>query len=149
MFCGTFYHTLDEKGRVAIPRKFRELLGSQNEIRIFVTRSVGSGPKTLDAYPVAAWHALADRIRQMPQFQESTRRFKRRYLHPAQELVLDAQGRILIPQDLRDTIGLAKDAVFTGDLDKFLIWNRETWQHQQSADEEAGDDDESFGGLDL
>jgi len=101
MFRGTFFHILDEKGRVAIPRKFREPLGSHSETRVVVTRSVGSDPRTLDVYPMAEWQILEERIRAMPQFQERTRRFKRLYLHPAQDLVLDAQGRILIPQDLR------------------------------------------------
>lgn len=149
MFCGTFYHTLDEKGRVAIPRKFRELLGSQSDAHVFVTPSLGRDPKSLDIYPVTEWEALAARIRAMPQLTESTRRFKRRYLHPAQELVLDSQGRILIPQDLRETIGLVKDAVFTGDLEKFLIWDRHTWQRQKEEDEKVGNDDESYDKLGL
>lgn len=103
-----------------------------------VTRSVGGGPRTLDVYPMAEWQALEDRIRSMPQFQERTRNFKRLYLHPAQELVLDAQGRILLPQDLRAAISLNKEAVFTGDLEKFLIWSKEDWQRQKDADESAG-----------
>jgi MraZ protein len=136
MFRGTFFHSLDDKARVAIPRKFRELLpADQGDPRVVVTRSVGGGPRTLDAYPLAEWKALEDRIRQMPQFHERTRTFKRLYLHPAQELVLDAQGRILLPQDLRQAIGLQKDAVFTGDLEKFLVWSREDWEKQRQADE--------------
>jgi MraZ protein len=139
MFRGTFFHTLDEKGRIAIPRKFRELLpAGQGDPRVVVTRSVGSGPRTLDVYTMAEWQALEDRIRQMPQFQDRTRTFKRLYLHPAQELTLDAQGRILLPQDLRSAISLSKEAVFTGDLEKFLIWSKEDWQQQKESDESAG-----------
>jgi MraZ protein len=74
----------------------------------------------------------------MPQFEDRTRQFKRQYVHPAQELVLDAQGRILLPQDLRSYISLGKDAVFTGDLEKFLIWSKEAWQRQKDADEAGG-----------
>ncbi|MFN2427015.1 MAG: division/cell wall cluster transcriptional repressor MraZ [Candidatus Binatia bacterium] len=140
MFRGTFFHTLDDKARVAIPRKFRELLPvDQGDPRVVVTKSVGGGPRTLDVYPMAAWQALEARISSMPQFQDRTRTFKRHYVHPAQELVLDAQGRVLLPQDLRDYISLTKEAVFTGDLEKFLIWSKENWQHQKSADEAAGD----------
>jgi MraZ protein len=135
MFRGTFFHTLDDKARVAIPRKFREQLpAAEGEARVVVTRSVGQGPRTLDVYPMKEWEKLEDRIRQMPQFQDRTRTFKRLYLHPAQELVLDSQGRILLPQDLRDSVSLAKEAVFTGDLEKFLIWSKEDWQRQQQAD---------------
>lgn len=135
MFRGTFFHTLDDKARVAIPRKFRELLpAGEGDARVVVTRSVGPGPKTLDVYPIKEWEKLEDRIRQMPQFQDRTRTFKRLYLHPAQELVLDSQGRILLPGDLRDSISLSKEAVFTGDLEKFLIWSKDDWQKQQAAD---------------
>jgi MraZ protein len=139
MFRGTFFHSLDDKARVAIPRKFRELLpADQGDPRVVVTQSVGKGPRTLDCYPMAAWQALEARISSMPQFEDRTRQFKRHYVHPAQELVLDAQGRILLPQDLRSYISLGKDAVFTGDLEKFLIWSKEAWQRQKDADEAGG-----------
>jgi MraZ protein len=75
----------------------------------------------------------------MPQFQDRTRTFKRLYLHPAHELVLDAQGRILLPQELRSAISLTKEAVYTGDLEKFLIWSRDDWQRQKDTDESAGE----------
>src|SRR6185369_8309034 len=114
MFLGTFFHNLDDKARVAIPRKFREQLsGGKGETSVVVTRSYGAGPRTLDVYPIDEWEKLEARIRE------------RRYLHPAQELVLDGQGRILLPQDLRDSISLTKEAVFTGDLEKFLIWSKD------------------------
>lgn len=140
MFRGTFFHTIDDKSRVAVPRKFRELLPAPGgDPRVVVTKSVGPGPRTLDVYPMAEWQALEDRIRQMPQFQDRTRTFKRLYLHPAQELILDAQGRILLPQDLRGAISLQKEAVFTGDLEKFLIWSKEDWDQQVDKDLNAGD----------
>ena len=139
MFRGTFFHTLDDKARIAIPRKFREQLsGGKGETSVVVTISFG-GPRTLDVYPVGEWEKLEERIRQMPRFQDNIRTFKRRYLHPAQELVLDGQGRVLLPQDLRDAIGLGKEAVFTGDLEKFLIWSKESWQSQKDVDDAAGD----------
>ena len=136
MFRGTFFHTLDDKARIAIPRKFREQLpADQGDPRVVVTKSVGGAPRTLDVYPMTEWAKLEERIRQMPQFQDRTRTFKRLYLHPAQELVLDSQGRILLPQNLRAAISLTREAVFTGDLEKFLIWSMEDWQKQQDADE--------------
>ncbi|HYB99622.1 MAG TPA: division/cell wall cluster transcriptional repressor MraZ [Candidatus Limnocylindrales bacterium] len=150
MFRGTFFHTLDDKGRVAIPRKFRDLLpAAEGEARVVVTKSAGPAPRTLDVYPMEEWKALEDRIRQMPQFQERTRKFKRLYLHPAQELTLDSQGRILLPHDLRSHIDLGKDAVFTGDLEKFLIWSRSDWEAQQNADQAAAADGDSLDDLGL
>lgn len=135
MFRGTFFHNLDDKARVAIPRKFREQLsGGKGETSVVVTKSFG-GPRTLDVYPIDEWERLEARIRERRQFDDTIRRFKRLYLHPAQELVLDGQGRILLPQDLRDAISLTKDAVFTGDLEKFLIWSKDDWLKQKNADE--------------
>ncbi len=140
MFRGTFFHSLDDKARVAIPRKFRDQLPpGDGEARVVVTTSVGAGPKTLDVYPMPAWQALEARISSLPQFEDRTRKFKRHYVHPAQELMLDAQGRIVLPQDLREHISIKKDAVFTGDLEKFLIWSKEDWQRQKNADEAGGD----------
>ena len=137
MFRGTFFHNLDDKARVAIPRKFREQLsGGKGETSVVVTKSFG-GPRTLDVYPISEWEKLEGRIREQRQFQDTIRTFKRLYLHPAQELVLDGQGRILLPQDLRESISLTKEAVFTGDLEKFLIWSKEDWLKQKESDENA------------
>lgn len=139
MFYGTFHHTLDEKGRVAIPKDFRELLGSQSNIQVYVTPSVGRPPKSLDVYPVDEWEALADRIRARPQLDDDTEFLKRRYLGKARKLALDSQGRIVIPPDLRERIGLVKDAVFTGGLQKFLLWSHDAWQQQEMEDDEVDD----------
>lgn len=147
MFSGTYYHTLDEKGRIAIPRKFRELLGGQSEIRVVVTRWVGRLPKTVDVFPRPEWDRLLERVGDMPEFDDDTVEFRRRYVHPAHELVLDAQGRILIPPKLREQIGLTKEAVFTGDGRKFMVWDRDHWEHQQEADEKSGAG--KLGGLKL
>ncbi|HEY2775966.1 MAG TPA: division/cell wall cluster transcriptional repressor MraZ [Candidatus Binatia bacterium] len=148
MFRGTFFHSLDDKARIAVPRKFREQLpNGPEEPRVVVTISLTQAPRTLDVYPVKEWEKLEDRIRGMAQFQSRTREFKRRYLHPAQELVLDAQGRILLPENLRDAISLEKEAVFTGDLEKFLIWSREAWQQQKEADDSSAAD--AFDDFDL
>ena len=137
MFRGTFFHNLDDKARVAIPRKFREQLsGGKGETSVVVTKSYG-GPRTLDVYAIDEWEKLESRIRERRQFDDTIRTFKRRYLHPAQELVLDGQGRILLPQDLRESISLTKEAVFTGDLEKFLIWSKEDWLKQKDADDNS------------
>jgi MraZ protein len=142
MFRGTFFYSLDDKARLAIPKRYRELLPvdpGDREPQIVVTRSLGS-PKTLHVYPVAEWKKLEDRIRAKSQFKKLTQEFKRRYLGPAHELTIDAQGRILIPQNLRDSIALTKEAVITGDLEKFLIWSREMYDRQQDVDDSTADE---------
>jgi MraZ protein len=148
MFRGTFFHTLDDKARIAIPRKFRDQLPVvDGESKVVVTRSLPGAPRTLDVYPMAEWERLEERIRGLPQVSDLTRQFKRHYLHPAQELVLDAQGRIVLPQDLRESISLSKDVVFTGDLEKFLIWSKDGWQKQQ--DEDASGEPPSFDSIGI
>lgn len=149
MFRGTYFHTLDEKARVAVPRKFRDALaGTQGDTRVVITKSATRGAKALDIYPVAEWHNLEARIRERPQFQESIQRFKRKYIHPAQDLALDGQGRIVVPSNLREWIDLAKDAVFTGDLEKFQLWSKDEYERVSGADEH-GDDELSFEDLQL
>jgi len=146
MFRGTFFHTLDEKGRVAIPRKFREALaGASGDPRIVITKTAARGLRYLDIHPMSGWELLEQRIGERPQFTPATQRFKRRYVHPAQDLSLDAQGRIVIPGDLRTWAELEKDLVFTGDLEKFLLWPLKEWQRVQSADNEADEQVEELG----
>jgi len=138
MFVGTYSHSIDDKGRIAIPRDFRELLppSGPGEVQVVVTKSVGGAP-SLDVYTPHEWATFEGRLRALPQFQERTRQLKRLYLAPARRLTLDAQGRILLPPDLRTWISLSKEAVFTGDLEKFLVWSREGWDEQAAADAEA------------
>jgi MraZ protein len=150
MFRGTFFHTLDDKARVAVPRKYRDaLIGSQGDTRVVITKSATRGARALDIYPVAEWHNLEARIRERPQFQTAIQRFKRKYIAPAQDLNLDAQGRIVVPADLREWIGLEKDAVFTGDLEKFLLWSKQEYERVAGVDESEEDEDLSFEDLEI
>ena len=143
MFRGTFFHSVDDKGRVAVPRKFREtLLSSQGDHRVVVTRSSDPTAPCLEIYPEREWDLLEDKIRAMPQLADRTRRFKAFYIAPAQDMTLDAQGRILLPADLRARIGLdgdVREAVFTGDLEKFLVWARPGWEVWEAANREAAE----------
>ncbi len=142
MFRGTYFHSVDEKGRVAVPRKFREtLLAAQGDNRIVVTRSSDPSAPCLEIYPEPEWAALDERIRAMPQFADKTRQFKAFYIHPAQDMTLDAQGRMLLPVELRARIGLgdkdAREVVFTGDLEKFLLWSRSGWEQWETRNSDA------------
>ncbi|MFT4571145.1 MAG: MraZ protein [Candidatus Binatia bacterium] len=149
MFRGTFFHALDEKARVAIPRKFREaLIGSQGDTRVVITKSATRGARALDIYPIAEWQNLEARIRERPQFQSNIQQFKRKYIAPAQDLALDAQGRIVVPANLREWIDLGKEAVFTGDLEKFLLWSKNEYE-RVADDDGAGDDELSFEDLQI
>src|SRR5262245_1103953 len=128
VFRGTFEHSIDDKARVAIPAKYREALSGLQEERLMVTRFRSGEQRCLDIYPLAAWRTLEEKILRMPRFGPELQRFKRAYVSGAHECLLDGQGRILIPQHLRDYAGIERDVVFTGEIDIFKLWSRDAWQ---------------------
>jgi len=127
MFRGKFEHTIDEKGRVSVPARFRELLQATNDDRVVITNFLMASTRCLDVYPHAAWLQLEERLHTKPQFDQRVMRFQNYYVANAHECVLDKQGRILLPTPLREYAGLQRDVVFTSALDKFRIWDRAQW----------------------
>lgn len=128
MFRGTFEHTIDEKGRVSVPARFRELLLATNDQRLVITNFQVHGEPCLDAYPYSSWAKLEEQLRAKPQFDPRVLNFVTFYVSAAQDCEFDRQGRILLPPTLRDYARLKRDVVFTSAIDKFRIWDRETWQ---------------------
>jgi len=135
MFLGRYFHSIDDKGRVAIPHKFRTYLGGPNEGRVVITLSPKEDLSYLDIYPADRWETILEEIlgtqiegEDASEVQEA---LLANYIHPAQEASLDKQGRILIPQEHRDAAGLAKDVVYTGDIRKFRLWGRDEWARYQ------------------
>jgi MraZ protein len=137
MFRGTFEHTIDDKGRVSVPSRFREILLGNNDNRIVITNYFVGSIRCLDVYPIAVWQALEERFRGKPQFDQRFVRFLHYYVAAAQDCFLDKQGRILLPPNLRDYAGLSRDVVFTSALEKFRIWDREQWKQIFSDAERA------------
>lgn len=121
MFRGQHRHTVDDKGRLSIPAKYREALESAFEAPLFVTVMDGC----LVAYPAGEWRALEEKLNAMPRFDEKVQRFRRLFYAPAQECQLDKAGRILIPPTLRDHAGLTRDVVLAGMGKTFEIWDAE------------------------
>ena len=122
--------------RVAIPARFREVLAREGSDSIVVTKAFHPKAVCLDVYSFAEWQALEERLAKKPAFSPQTITFKQVYLHPAQDLNVDKQGRILIPPDLRDYAKLKREVVSTGDLEKFQLWSIEEW-NRASQDAEA------------
>ena len=137
MFRGTFEHTIDEKGRVAVPARFREILQATNDERVVITNFFVGRIRCLDVYPHAAWMHLEERLQAKPQFDQRVLRFQNYYFAAAQDCVLDKQGRILMPPSLREYAGLARDVVFTSALEKFRIWDRDQWKQVFGEAEES------------
>ena len=127
---GEYKHSIDAKGRLAMPAKLREELGE----RFTVTKGLDG---CLSVYPEKEWEALEDRIRGLGNG-EKARRVKRYYFANAFDAQLDAQGRILIPAGLREFADLQKDVVVIGQLDHAEIWNSEKWRiYNEAIDAES------------
>jgi MraZ protein len=140
MFLGRYFHTIDEKGRVAIPHKFRTHLGGSNEGRVVITLSPKEDLRYLDIYPADRWEQTVTQILDTQIEGEDAIEVQEallaNYIHPAQEAVLDKQGRILIPQEHRSAAGLAKDVVYTGDIKKFRLWAMDDWSRYRDVSEQ-------------
>lgn len=130
MFRGQHRHTIDEKGRLSIPAKFREALEIVFEGPIFVTVLDGC----LVAYPADEWRALEAKLNSMPQFDEVIQRFRRVFYSSAQECPVDKAGRILLPPILRERAGLGRDVVLAGMGRKFEIWDAERHETMMNSD---------------
>lgn len=124
MFLGEFEHTIDDKGRVAIPAKFREALGE----RFVVTKGFDT---CLQAFPMSYWKELSDKVDRLPISSPDARMLRRLMFSPAQDVDIDRQGRCLIPQSLRLYAGLAEDVMITGMSNYFELWSGERWRATQ------------------
>ncbi len=121
MFTGEYHHNLDAKGRMIIPVKFRENLSGE----FVVTRSLDG---CLSMYAPDEWKVLEDKLNGLPMTNEKARKLKRFLLGSAVSCELDKQGRILIPQVLRDKAELTKDVTLVGVGDHVEIWSSEKWE---------------------
>lgn len=121
MFMGEYNHTVDEKGRLIIPVKFRDELGSE----FVVTKGLDG---CLFAYDLTEWRVLEEKLRALPLTNKDARAFARFMLAGAASVEIDKQGRILLPQVLRNFAGLEKDVVLIGVASRIEIWNKEKWE---------------------
>ena len=124
MFRGRHEHSIDGKGRLSIPSKFREVLGERYTPDILI---VTNFDRCLVAYPHEEWEALERKAASLSQVKEVVRSFQRYFISSATECTLDAQGRILLPPTLRDYAGLTRDVVILGMLKKMEIWAKDRW----------------------
>ena len=133
MFKGQFNHTIDSKGRLIVPAKFREQLGEE-----FVVTKGFDG--CLYAYSMTEWEKIEARFTEMPLTTKDARKLTRFFFSGAASCEVDRQGRILIPAVLRNFAGLQKDVVLAGVLNRIEIWSAEAWNEQCEYDEQEMDE---------
>ena len=121
MYKGKYVHTIDAKGRLIVPSKFRDQLGDN-----FVVTKGADGCLTI--YDEKGWTAFEETLREMPMNRKEVRQVARFFLAGAADVEVDKMGRILIPQDLREYAGLEKDVILTGLADKIEIWSKERFE---------------------
>jgi len=121
MFIGEYAHSIDDKGRLAIPVKFRRELSTG----AVVTKGLDS---CLVIYPKAEWQILATKLAGLPISQKNTRAFTRLMLAGAMDVEIDKQGRVIVPDYLRDFAKLAKKVIVTGLYNRLEIWDASRWQ---------------------
>ena len=131
MFLGRFNHSLDAKGRLAIPAKFRGALADG----LVVTRGID---RCLSVYPLAAWQALAERVSALSISDPDARHLKRMVFGEATDESLDAQGRIVLPPELRRYAGIEREVVAVGMNTYIELWDPDRWAELTARVEDEG-----------
>ncbi len=126
MFMGEYNHTIDVKGRLIVPTKFREQLGEA-----FVIAKGNDG--CLAIYTNEAWETFMKKIQALPA-NKDIRTYVRAIAGSAVAVETDKQGRVLVPGNLREYAGLEKDVVLAGVIDKIEVWDRKRWEDQTDID---------------
>lgn len=121
MFMGEFQHTIDDKGRLTIPARFREGLGE----KFVITKGLDN---CLFVYPMNGWAEMEQKLRSLPFTRADARAFVRFFFSGATECEVDRQGRILLPANLREYARLEKEVVIVGVASRVEIWSRSLWE---------------------
>jgi len=141
MFIGEYNYSVDTKGRVAVPAKFRRELGKE----IVVTRGLDD---SLFLYTMKEWKKLAEKLSSLPISQANTRAFSRLMLAGAMDTMIDKQGRIMIPDYLRKYAGISKKAVIAGLYNRIEIWDEKKWKvYKEKTESKSNDIAEQLGEL--
>ena len=133
MFIGEYHHNLDEKGRLAIPVKFRDDLAKG----VIVTRGLDN---CLFLYTTTEWAKLAEKLTSLPISKANTRAFARLMLAGAMDCQLDRNGRVILPDYLRRYANISKKVVIAGLFNRLEIWDESAWDKYSSETEKSGND---------
>ena len=132
-FIGEYYQTIDAKGRVIIPQRFRDELGEH----FILSRGLDG---CLWIQPQDEWDDFRSKLRKLSTIDKKSRNFKRFFTAGATPCELDKQGRILVPAALRKHAGLEKDVVLTGMDNRIELWSLDTWENVSDIDDDGMDE---------
>jgi transcriptional regulator MraZ len=144
MFRGNHLYSVDAKGRVAIPARFRDELSALHDGRLVVTRFKRRNRPCLDVYPLAAWQRLEERLAAEKRFGKRMATFESWYVGAAHDVQVDTQGRLLIPPVLRDYARIGREVMFVGATEKFRIWDKDVFEGVDREDEQELFEDPDF-----
>lgn len=122
MFMGEYEHIIDSKSRIIVPAKIREGLGDS----FIITKGLDD---CLFVYPMEEWKSIEKKMRSLPFTRADARAFSRFFFSGANECLLDKQGRVLIPANLRKYARLEKEVVIIGVSSRVEIWSKEVWEN--------------------
>jgi MraZ protein len=130
VFRGQFQHSIDAKGRVSLPARFRDAFVADGDPRLILTPAPFD--PCLHLYPFRAWQAFEEKLSELPSLDPRIVRFRRLYVSPAMELELDRAGRLLIPPPFREKADLQKDVFWAGMGRLIEVWSKSLWDDATS-----------------
>ncbi|MCH1493369.1 MAG: division/cell wall cluster transcriptional repressor MraZ [Luminiphilus sp.] len=131
MFRGVQHINMDAKGRLAVPLRQRESLLAQSQGCVVIT--IDTQSRCLTLYPLPEWERIEAEIQSLPALNPAVKRFQRLMLGYAADIELDGNGRVLLPQSLRDYAHLEKKVVLVGQGNKLELWSEDQWLAEQEA----------------
>ena len=137
MFYGEFEHTIDRKGRLIVPAKFRDAFKKHDIKSLFLTRGLDG---CLFLFPEAEWRLVESRFKQIPFTKAEGRKFNRLFFSGAGEVTVDALGRVLVPRTLKDYALIKSDVMIIGISSRIEIWAKEKWREFYESSRQSFED---------
>ncbi len=137
MFYGEYEHTIDKKGRLIIPSKFRESFKEYDVEKLYITRGLD---KCLFVFTESEWKSQESKFKSVSFTKSESRKFNRIYFAGASQIECDKQGRILIPKYLKEYAGIKRDVMIVGVSNRIEVWSRDAWQHYYNGAKESFED---------